>query len=213
MNRLTELKDQTSSSVLFDRQYAYNTASQISQIAEPSVTRNFTYDDVNRLTQVANPTTASETYAYDGVGNRTSSHLSASYTHQANNRLTADANNSYVYDSNGSMVSKTAGTNSWSYNWDYENRLTQVTNPSSQSVQYKYDALGRRTERIEGTNSTKFTYDGLDVVLDDDTTSGITKYQNGLGIDSKLKLVNGSTSKYFLQDTLRYFVDSLCADR
>lgn len=38
--------------------------------------------------------------------------------------------------------------------------------------------------------------------MDDDVNSGITKYQNGLGIDNKLKLTNAGSGKYFLQDHL-----------
>jgi len=48
--------------------------------------------------------------------------------------------------------------------------------------------------------NTKFTFDGLDVVMDDDVFAGVTKYQNGLGIDDKLSLKNGGVSKYFVQD-------------
>lgn len=48
----------------------------------------------------------------------------------------------------------------------------------------------------------KYTYDSLDVVMDDDTTAGITKYQNGLGIDNKLNLTNGTDKEYFLADHL-----------
>jgi RHS repeat-associated protein len=52
-----------------------------------------------------------------------------------------------------------------------------------------------------GKDNTKFTYDGQDVVLDNND-GVITKYQNGLGIDNKLKLTTNGTSKYFLQDHL-----------
>lgn len=36
----------------------------------------------------------------------------------------------------------------------------------------------------------------------DGANTGITRYQNGLGIDDKLKLTNGGASKYFLADHL-----------
>ncbi len=50
--------------------------------------------------------------------------------------------------------------------------------------------------------NTKFVYDGLDVVMDDDANSGVTKYQNGLGIDDKLSLKTNGVTKYFLTDHL-----------
>ncbi len=144
--------------------------------------------------------TANETYAFDVVGNRTSSHLSASYNYQPFNRMSATASKTMSYDANGNMTSKNDVSGSWTYSWDYENRMTSTTNGTN-SVSYAYDALGRRVKRTESANITKFTYDGLDVVLDDDN-GVLTKYQNGLGIDNKLKLTSGGVSKYFLQDHL-----------
>jgi RHS repeat-associated protein len=52
-----------------------------------------------------------------------------------------------------------------------------------------------------GKDNTKFTYDGQDVVQDNND-GVITKYQNGLGIDNKLKQTTNGTSRYFLQDHL-----------
>jgi RHS repeat-associated protein len=72
-----------------------------------------------------------------------------------------------------------------------------------QTVRYRYDALGRRIQRyfVGGKENSKFIYDGLDVVADDN--SGVlTKYQNGLGIDNKLKMITNGTAKYFLADHL-----------
>jgi RHS repeat-associated protein len=100
------------------------------------------------------------------------------------------------------MTSKSEGSNRWRYLWDYENRMTSASN-KKQTVRYRYDALGRRIQRyfVGGKENTKFIYDGLDVVADDN--SGVsTKYQNGLGIDNKLKMITNGTAKYFLADHL-----------
>lgn len=71
------------------------------------------------------------------------------------------------------------------------------------NVRYEYDALGRGVSRQGKTlSATKYTYDGLDVVMDDDFNNGIVKYQNGLGIDDKLKMVVGGQANYFSQDHL-----------
>jgi hypothetical protein len=73
-----------------------------------------------------------------------------------------------------------------------------------QSVRYSFDALGRRVQRYVrgGSDNTKFIYDGPDIVMDDDANTGITKYQNGPGIDNKLTVRQGSTVDYFLADHL-----------
>jgi RHS repeat-associated protein len=202
MSRLTRLKNQSSSATLTDNQYAYSPANQINQIAELSQTRNLTYDNIDRLTGMTNGTT-SESYSFDAVGNRNSSHRSSTYSYQPFNKLTSTATASYTYDPNGNMVSKGEGSNFWRYGWDYENRMTLAAT-RRQTARYIYDALGRRVRRfiVGGKESTKFIYDGLDVVMDDDVNTGITKYQNGLGIDNKLKMVTNGNAKYFLQDHL-----------
>ena len=59
------------------------------------------YDIIDRLTSAAYTGTPNETYAYDSVGNRTSSHKSATYSYQPNNRLVSTASASYIYNNNG----------------------------------------------------------------------------------------------------------------
>jgi RHS repeat-associated protein len=203
MSRLKEIKDvKGAATTLFDRNYAYNTANQISQIAETAQTRNFGYDNLDRLTSVTGST--SENYAFDAVGNRTSSQLSATYNYQPFNRLTNTATTSYVYNSNGNMTQKTVGANTTQYIWDYENRLKQVILPSGQNVVYKYDALGRRSERNVNNSAswTKFTYDGQDVILDQNSDGTSVTYLNGLGIDNKIRQTVNGQAQYFLSDHL-----------
>lgn len=68
------------------------------------------------------------------------------------------------------------------YGWDYENRMISARK-QNKIVRYQYDALGRRVSRIGKTlGSAKYTYDGDDVVMDDDFETGIVKYLNGPGI-------------------------------
>jgi RHS repeat-associated protein len=202
MSRLKRLKDVSSTATLFDRQYGYNNASQINQIIEPTQTRSFGYDLVNRLTNVTNPGGTNESYNFDDVGNRTSSHRSASYGYQPFNKVVSTATANYVYDANGNMVSKAEGTNFWRYGYDYENRLVSAST-RKQTVRYRYDALGRRVQRYTvGTKeNTKFIYDGQDVLVDDNSGT-LTKYINGEGIDNKLRVQTGSNVNYFLADHL-----------
>jgi len=100
------------------------------------------------------------------------------------------------------MTTKAEGKELWRYVWDYENRLTSAST-RKQTVRYRYDALGRRVQRyfVGGKENTKFIYDGQDVLVDDNN-GVLTKYQNGLGIDNKLKVSTNGTAKYFLTDHL-----------
>lgn len=201
---LKRLKDANTTAVLFDRQYTYSSANQIDSITELTGTRVFGYDLVDRLKTVHTNGTQTEFYNYDDVGNRTSSHLSAAYGYQSGkfNQLISTATANYQFDANGNTVSKGEGSSLWRYIWDYENRLTQAST-RKQNVRYRYDALGRRVERNLGFGKerTKFIHDGLDVLLDDDSGT-LTKYLNGRGIDSKLRVQTGATVGYFLSDHL-----------
>lgn len=207
MSRLKRLKDVNTTATLFDRQYQYNTANQISQITEPSLTRIFGYDNVNRLTSVSNGGSG-ESYTYDDVGNRTSSHLASSYGYQSGqfNQLisatTPSQTLAYSYDANGNMTRKAEGSYLWQYTWDNDNRLTEAAARRTK-VRYRYDALGRRVQRytVGNAENTKFTYDGQDVLVDDNFGT-LTKYVNGDGVDNKLRATTGSTPSYFLADHL-----------
>ncbi len=196
MSRLSRLKHVLGATSLYDFQYSFNAASQISQIVDLAGTRTFGYDNTDRLTSATG-----ESYSYDAVGNRTASHLSSTYATGVLNRLSSTASASYSYDPNGSMIGKTVGSTNWTYGWDRENRMISAGNGTS-SVSYDYDALGRRIKRSQGTAVEKYTHDGEDVVLDD-VNSDLTTYQNGRGIDNKLKFSNGTTgSKFYMKDHL-----------
>ncbi|MBP9663045.1 MAG: RHS repeat protein [Pyrinomonadaceae bacterium] len=201
MSRLTKLKHQSPTATLVENNFAYNTANQIAQITELAQTRVFSYDAVNRLTGMTNGAT-SESYVYDDVGNRTSSHRSATYGYSPFNRLVGTATATYSFDAKGNTVQKSEGSNFWRYFWDYDGRLSTVST-RKQTVKYSYDALGRRVRRhyTGAKEVAKFSYDGLDVVLDDQQGT-LTKYQNGPGIDNKLKSGPSTTARYFLGDHL-----------
>lgn len=207
LNRLTRLLDTRGVNTLADRQYQYNTASQVTQIAEPTITRSYGYDAVDRLTAASytNPLQPNENYTYDGVGNRTASQSSASYNYQRFNRLANTPTANYSYDVNGNLISKTDSTGTTQYAWDFENRLRQVTLPNGMTISYKYDALGRRVQRTPSNGvSTNFVYDGQDVVKDINSDGSTVDYINGLGVDNKLRLTDSRLAGplHFLQDHL-----------
>jgi RHS repeat-associated protein len=111
---------------------------------------------------------------------------------------------SYGYDANGNLTSKTDATGSWTYAWDYENRLKQAVQNGGVTVNYSYDALGRRIQRNDSNGATiKFVYDGADVVRDLNTDlSTAADYLNGPGIDNKVRQTVAGTISYFIQDHL-----------
>jgi len=176
LSRLTRLKHAKDTTTLFDYQYTHNTAQQITAITEPSKTRTFGYDNAYRLTSATSIISGqNESYTFDDVGNRTSSHLSSVYGYQQGsfNRLASTQQASYSFDNNGNLTSKTEGTAKWYYSYDRENRLMNAARfgglmpRANESVIYQYDAFGRRVVRQDKkTGRTEFTHDGMDVIQD-----------------------------------------------
>jgi YD repeat-containing protein len=68
--------------------YGFDTDGKILSIADAGGTREFTYDATLQLT--GGGYAGAEFYSYDAEGNRETSHLSPSYTHDAANRLRSD---------------------------------------------------------------------------------------------------------------------------
>jgi RHS repeat-associated protein len=203
LDRLTRLRHSKGAAAIADNLYQYNDANDITSWANASGTHAYTYDALDRLTFATNSVQPNESYAYDAVGNRTASQFSLSYQYQPFNRLAGTDAATYGYDSNGSLLSKTDGTGTWSYLWDFENRLKQVTRPDGTTVSYKYDALGRRVKRGRSDgSSTSYIYDGADVVRDINGDGSTVDYLNGPGVDDKLRQASAAGTYYFIQDHL-----------
>jgi YD repeat-containing protein len=126
------------STTLLGNQYIYNDANNINSWTNASGNHAYGYDVVDRLTLARDSTQPNENYAYDGGGNRTASHLSASYSCQPFNKLTSTATGTYTYDNNGNLLSKTDSLGTTTFTWNEENQLTQVSLPGPLTVNYKY---------------------------------------------------------------------------
>jgi len=205
LNRLKRLKHAKAANTLADFQYQFSTANNITQITDGAGTHNYTYDSLDRLTAATHPAgQPNESYTYDDVGNRTASQQGSSYTYQAFNRLASANGTTFGYDTNGNEISRSDAGASWTYTWDYEDRLKQASLSGGVVVDYSYDALGRRVQRTSSTGgTTRFIYDGLDVIRDlDGAGTTLVDYLNGSGVDQKLRQTAGGTSSYVLTDHL-----------
>lgn len=173
-------------------------------VKRPNQAHSYAYDLLNRLVLGMHPSQTNESYSFDDVGNRTASHQGSSYSYQPFNRLVTANLASFGYDTNGNLILKTDACGTWSYSWDYENRLIQASLSGGVTVSYAYDALGRRIQRTTSAGgTTKFVYDGADVIRDlDGTGATVAEYLNGPGIDNKLRQTTGASTSYFLTDHL-----------
>jgi RHS repeat-associated protein len=205
LNRLTSLIYNAGATTLNGNLYTFNDASNITGWTTQNAQRGYTYDSLDRLTGATNFESPVESYGYDAVGNRTSSHLSATYNYQSANKLTSTANATYSYDNNGNMISRTDASGTTGYTYNEENQLTHVVLPSGLTIDYKYDGLGRRMQRTtSGGADERYVYDRNDVLLDLNADWSVaTTYLNDLGPDNHLRQTNSATGvSYFLNDHL-----------
>ena len=139
------------------------------------------------------------------VGNRTASHLSATYGYQPFNKLTSTASATYIYDNNGNLTSKTDASGTTTYTFNEENQLTKVTLPGGLTVNYKYDGLGRRIQRTTSAGADeRYVYDGRDVLIDLNADWSVANtYLNAPAVDKHLRQTNATTgTSYLLTDHL-----------
>lgn len=109
---------------------------------------------------------------------------------------------SYTYDPNGNTTQKTEGSDTWTYEWDAEDRLKRVLKNAVEQARFSYDALGRRVEKVAGGVITGWTYDGDDILRE---LSGATTLKNVHGPDSDEPLAQEDGSgalSYFHADGL-----------
>jgi RHS repeat-associated protein len=206
LSRLTSILHQLSGSTIDGAAYtldnAGNRTAKTDQLA--GVTSNYTYDAIYQLTQVTQANNTTESYSYDAVGNRTASLGVSSYTANASNELTATSNASYTYDSNGNTLTKTAGSNTTSYTWNFENQMSSVTLPgSSGTVTFKYDPFGRRIYKSSSSATSIFVYDE-DTLVETVNSSGVavSRYMSSNEVDEPLAESASGATSFFEEDGL-----------
>jgi len=207
LSRLQSVLHQLAGSTIDGATYtvdnAGNRTAKTDQLA--GVTSNYGYDAIYELTGVTQGTNTTESYTYDPVGNRLSSLGVSPYSVNSSNQLTSTPATNYTYDYNGSTLTSTSGSNTTSYVWDFENRLTSVTLPGSGgTVSFKYDSFGRRIQKSFTTGANpptttiiNYIYDGDNGIEEvDPNGSVLARYSQGLNIDEPLAMLRGSTSYY-----------------
>jgi RHS repeat-associated protein len=109
----------------------------------------------------------------------------------------------YTYDSNGNLTQKIEGSDTWTYEWDAENRLKRVLKNSVEQARFAYDPRGRRVEKVTGGVTTSYTYDAESILRETSSTGTTFKYVHGDDIDEPLAHEDGvGTLTYFHPDGL-----------
>jgi RHS repeat-associated protein len=175
------------------------------------ITRNgngetYGYDNARQVTSASFPDlSASNSYAYDNAGNRSSATTNGTTTTYLANLV-----NEYttitgtpappLYDDNGNAIAypvRPLGSSSLAscvFTWDINNQLISAT-VGTDTATYQYDALGRRTKRIEtiagNTTHTCFFTNGWNVELEHNGTDYTTRLTWGLDLSNNMQGAGG----------------------
>jgi RHS repeat-associated protein/uncharacterized repeat protein (TIGR01451 family) len=177
------------------------------------------YDSLNRLTSFGVGTltdgvipapTLQKTWTLDLNGNWLSV-MSNSETevraYSTDDELISINGSPLSYDGNGNLTQDAT----YSYSYDENNRLTNVTSLSGANVvaQYFYDALGRRVMKITNPNppaapsTNVYYYDGDRLIEERDGSGNVTAtYTYGNYIDEVLTMDRGGQTYYYHQNAL-----------
>jgi RHS repeat-associated protein len=186
--------------------YGYDSANRVTTEVDAEGTYTYTYDKANELTGVDENGAPVGTYSYDLNGNRTGT----GYSTTVMNETATSLGITYTYDNAGNMISAKNGTTTTTYTYDFDNRLTEVTQNGTIIATYVYDALNRRIGIDDNGTQTWTVYDGTNPYADFSGSGTLEeRYMSGPGVvngaivDQLLARTSSSgTTAWYLTDKL-----------
>jgi RHS repeat-associated protein len=188
----------------------YNTDQQLTQEVETysgTTTTTYSYDNAGQVT--GSTGASNDSYTYDLNGNRDST----GYTTGAGNEMTNSPGVTYTYDNVGNMISATTTSGTTTYTYDYENRLTNVTENGTVVATYTYNALGQRIGIDDSGTQTWTVYNGnsadANPYADFNSSGGLQmRYLDGLAVDELFARSNSSgATAWYITDELGSVTD------
>lgn len=165
----------------------------------------YTYDGAGNMLQSSNalPAVAKVTYNSDGTpatstdpknGSNSTTYGYGDGNHELT-KITPPTGNSlqpraYTYDGFGRLATGTDGAgNTYTYTYDSADRLTRAAytgGPDPVTVTYRYDSAGNLVGRTDPSGTTTFTFDGRNLVLSRNSSSGGGTLSYGYDLDGNL---------------------------
>jgi RHS repeat-associated protein len=200
----------------FTRDALGRVASKSETVGGLTDTYAYSYDLAGQLTTVAKNGVTSESYVYDGNGDRISASVGAnsvSGTYDDQDRLTAYGSTSFAYSAAGDLVSKTTGAAITTYQHDALGNLLSVTLPNGTTVSYLSDSNGRRVgKKINGSLVKGFIYsDRRRIAAELDGSGAVVTRFAYAGDDTPVAMIKGGVTFRVISDqngSVRLIVDS-----
>ena len=115
----------------------------------------------------------------------------------------------YDYDKSGNLVQKQIDDprdgiidDTWEYDYDNYNRMTEVELNSNTVMNYTFNALGDRVMKKNGATELKMLYNAGDCIADYNENDVLQKYYITAMTDENMIVNESSSDYYFLQDGL-----------
>jgi RHS repeat-associated protein len=204
-DRLSTLDVMNGETSFLDLNYTYDNSSNVTEIGNGwrdtnsdwhSDTEYYGYDGLNRLTS-ATCSSWSDTYSYDKVGNRTAKN-GTTYTVNLVNEVTALSDGTtFAYDDNGNLTEKTIGDDTWSYSYDYANRLTSIEKNSAVQGEYSYDGFGKRLCATEDDVTIIYFSVGSKVLYEKKPDGGAAYIYGPMGEIAKRTTLNNESHTFY----------------
>lgn len=156
----TTTSDPRTNAICFDTQYRYDPQDRLSARNDTELgIQQYVYDGESQLLGVANGAGSwTETFAYDGAGNRVAT-SGQSVQVDPGNRLLAQGDVVCKYDGRGNVASIVDSRAAWRFTYDLKNQITRAEGPGG-VIEFKYDAIGRRIEKKSSERTIRYVWCG-----------------------------------------------------
>ena len=162
----------------------------------------YSYDAVGRLYEIIYPTASGIVARFYDASNNSGwdaadQLLWLRYTKDGNPLLSLR----YYYDDSGNRIQMdqvaSGVSNTWTYGYDWLNRLTSVTKNGTLEVSYQYDESDNRVQEVRGTNTRVFTYDAADQLIQQTLNGSVVEnYLHNLDGQMISRTTGGVTTQY-----------------
>jgi len=206
--RLTAIASSTATQ---SQGYGYNANNELTVLtntANTALTQSYTYDALSRVTGAGQGSGASDGFALDATGNRTTHTVNgvartltmAASSNQLVNIAGGGVSRAFTYDAFGNRIAETGTNGTYGYNYNAFNRMDAVSK-NGVTTTYQVNALGQRTEKTGPGGTVKYVNGPAGGLLADYTSSaGYTDYIWAQG--APIALVRGGVLYFLHNDQL-----------